>query len=102
MNIGRDALKITSMTSSSYNAIIMFLHASDLSIDRICYEISSVRSLLKFNKNAEEIFEKKEWMKFNINSFKELQRNFEKNRKEIFDINPRKVKSEKDFRELQR
>ena len=80
----------------------MFLHASDLSIDRICYEISSVRSLLKFNKNAEEIFEKKEWMKFNINSFKELQRNFEKNRKEIFDINPRKVKSEKDFRELQR
>ena len=73
MNMNKGPLKITSMTSSSYNSIIMFLHASDLSIEKICSEVSSVRSLLQFNKDAKEIFEKKEWMKFNINSFKELQ-----------------------------
>ena len=93
------------MTSSSYNSIIMFLHASDLPIDKISFEVGSIRSLLQLNQNSKDVSEKKDWMKFNVNSFKELQKRFEDNRKEILDLHPQKiqkVKSEKDLKELQR
>lgn len=61
------------MTAQDYHAVIIFLHASDFSTNKIDKEIWTIRKLIDINPRVNKTFISKDWTKVIKVYMKELQ-----------------------------